>query len=196
MGPRPPGADQAAPQLTFDITSLALNFPRSGVAQLLGISRNTVTAHLGRVQDALGLNLQCPRGRAGLALALAVTDLPRPENRAVSEHGPLPSADGLLAAQAATHHTIRQNLWAWIEAGTDARQTARNLGISRATMRARLLAAEQLLAQPPDPPAPAPTTWSTHCASQTAPREQPQPLDCAPWPPAVTPAPMSVSPDR
>ncbi|GGV26528.1 DNA-binding protein [Streptomyces longisporoflavus] len=147
----------AAPRLTLDITSLALNFPRSGVARLLGISRNTVAAHLGRVQDALGLNLQDPRSRAELALALAVTDLPLPRGDAGA--GPPPSLDSLLATEAAatwahaflrpllpgTDDTVRRTLRAWVDAGTDARQTARNLGISRTTVRAHLLSAEQLL---------------------------------------------------
>ncbi|MEE1943397.1 helix-turn-helix domain-containing protein [Streptomyces sp. TRM 70361] len=150
---------RAAPRLTLDITSLALNFPRSGVARLLDISRNTVTAHLRRAQDALGLNLQDPRSRAELALALAITDLPLPDGNAAAEQVPTPSVDSLLSTEAAitwahaflqplqpgTDRTVHQTLRAWIEAGTDARRTAQNLGISRATVRAHLRTAEQLL---------------------------------------------------
>ncbi|MGQ4388506.1 helix-turn-helix domain-containing protein [Streptomyces sp. SAS_270] len=148
-----------APRLTLDITSLALNFPRSGVARLLDISRNTVTAHLTRAQDALGLNLQDPRSRAELALALAITDLPPPDNNAVTEHVPTPSVDSLLSTEAAitwahaflqplqpgTDRTVHQTLRAWIEAGTDAQRTAQTLGISRTTVRAHLRTAEQFL---------------------------------------------------
>ncbi|WP_238153866.1 helix-turn-helix domain-containing protein [Streptomyces xinghaiensis] len=149
----------AAPRLTLDITSLALHFPRSGVARLLDVSRNTVTAHLGRVQDALGLDLQDPRGRAQLALALAISDLPPPGGGAVAEPPPAPSLDGLLSTEAAvtwahaflqplrsgTDGALHRTLRAWVEAGTDAQRAARDLGISRTTVRARLRTAEQLL---------------------------------------------------
>jgi DNA-binding CsgD family transcriptional regulator len=157
-----------APRLTLDITSLALNFPRSGVARLLDVSRNTVTAHLTRVQDALGLNLQDPRSRADLALALAITDLPPPDGTAEAHHAPTPSADSLLSTEAAitwahaflqplqsgTDRTVHQTLRAWIEAGTDAQRTARNLGISRTTVRAHLRTAERLLRRSLQTPGP------------------------------------------
>jgi DNA-binding CsgD family transcriptional regulator len=159
---------RSAPRLTLDITSLALNFPRSGVARLLDVSRNTVTAHLRRVQDALGLDLQDPRSRAELALALAVTDLPIPDGNAAVEDAPTPSVDGLLSTEAAitwaqtflhplqtgTDRTVHQTLRAWIEAGTDAQRTARNLGISRTTVRAHLHTAEQLLKRSLQTPGP------------------------------------------
>ncbi|MCC3655022.1 helix-turn-helix domain-containing protein [Streptomyces sp. S07_1.15] len=150
---------RAAPRLTLDIVSLALHFPRSGVARLLDVSRNTVTAHLGRAQDALGLDLRDPRGRAELALALAISDLPPPDGGAVAEPPPAPSVDGLLSTEAAvtwahaflqplrsgTDGALHRTLRAWVEAGTDAQRTARDLGISRTTVRAHLRTAEQLL---------------------------------------------------
>nr|WP_158710969.1 helix-turn-helix domain-containing protein [Streptomyces albus] len=153
------GPIRAAPRLTLDITSLALHFPRSGVARLLDVSRNTVTAHLRRVQDALGLDLRDPRSRAELALALAISDLPPPEGNGVDERPPTPSLDALLSTEAAVtwaraflqplrsgaDHAVHRTLRAWIEAGTDAQRTARHLGISRATVRAHLRTAEQLL---------------------------------------------------
>ncbi|MFH9041461.1 helix-turn-helix domain-containing protein [Streptomyces sp. NPDC017966] len=148
-----------APRLTVDITSLALNFPRSGVARLLGVSRNTVTAHLTRVQDALGLDLRDPHSRADLALALAITGLPLPHGDTVAVPSPPPSTDRLLSTEAAitwahaflkplllgTDGTVHRTLRAWIEAGADAQRTARGLGISRTTVRAHLCTAEQLL---------------------------------------------------
>ncbi|MFJ6852972.1 helix-turn-helix domain-containing protein [Streptomyces sp. NPDC091271] len=157
-----------APRLTLDITSLALNFPRAGVARLLDISRNTVTAHLRRVQDALGLNLQDPRSRAELALALSVNDLPPPDGNAAAEHAPAPSVDSLLSTEAAitwahaflqplrpgTDRAVHQTLRAWIQADTDAQLTAHNLGISRTTVRAHLRAAEQLLKRSLQTPGP------------------------------------------
>ncbi|MFF9804914.1 helix-turn-helix domain-containing protein [Streptomyces coeruleorubidus] len=150
---------RALPRLTLDIISLSLHFPRSGVARLLDVSRNTVTAHLGRVQDALGIDLQDPRSRAELALALAITGLPLPDGNAVDKPLPMPSVDSLLSTEAAitwaraflqplrlgTDRTVYRTLRAWIEAGTDAQRTARNLGISRTTVRAHLRTAEQLL---------------------------------------------------
>lgn len=157
-----------APRLTLDITSLALNFPRSGVARLLDVGRNTVTAHLTRVQDALDLNLQDPRSRAELALALAITDLPLPDGNDIAEQEPTPSLDSLLSSEAAitwahallqplqlgTERTTHKTLRAWIEAGTDAQRTARNLGISRTTVRAHLRTAEQLLKRSLQAPGP------------------------------------------
>ena len=138
------------------------------MARLLDISRNTVTAHLRRAQDALGLNLQDPRSRAELALALAITDLPPPDNNAVAEPLPTPSVDSLLSTEAAitwahaflqplqpgTDRTVHQTLRAWIEAGTDAQRTAQNLGISRTTVRAHLRTAEQLLKRSLQTPGP------------------------------------------
>lgn len=157
-----------APRLTLDITSLALNFPRAGVARLLDISRNTVTTHLRRVQDALGLNLQDPRSRAELALALAVNDLPPPDGNAAAEHAPAPSVDSLLSTEAAitwahaflqplqpgTDRAVHRTLRAWIQADTDAQRTAHNLGISRTTVRAHLRAAERLLKRSLQTPGP------------------------------------------
>ncbi|MFF9484629.1 helix-turn-helix domain-containing protein [Streptomyces sp. NPDC014676] len=148
-----------APRLTVDITGLALNFPRSGVARLLDVSRNTVTAHLNQVQDALGLDLHDPHSRADLALALAITGPPSPDGDTVTVPSPPPSTDRLLSTEAAVtwahaflepllsgaDSTVRRTLRAWIEAGTDAQRTARDLGISRTTVRAHLRTAEQLL---------------------------------------------------
>ncbi|WP_406146249.1 helix-turn-helix domain-containing protein [Streptomyces sp. NBC_01012] len=168
---------RSAPRLTLDITSLFLHFPRSGVAQLLGVSRNTVTAHLRRVQDALDLDLRDPHCRAELALALAITDLPLSDSKAgnaVAKRKPTPapaatpSVDNLLSTEAAitwaraflqplllsADRTVHQTLRAWIEAGTDAQRTARNLDISRTTVRAHLRTAEQLLKRSLLPPSP------------------------------------------
>ncbi|MGC9381903.1 helix-turn-helix domain-containing protein [Streptomyces sp. MH13] len=159
---------RAAPQLTRDITSLALHFPRSGVARLLNISRNTVTAHLRRAQDALARDLDDPRSRAELALALAITDLLPPGDTTAAEHLPTPSVDSLLRTEAAitwahdflrplhigTALAVHQTLRTWIEAATDAQRTARNLGISRATVRSRLRTAEHLLKRSLLPPGP------------------------------------------
>ncbi|WP_165953643.1 helix-turn-helix domain-containing protein [Streptomyces sp. 8K308] len=66
----------AVPAGTVGVTRLALSFPRAGVARLLGISRNTVTARVGDVERALGLDLRDVGARAALALALAVGSPP------------------------------------------------------------------------------------------------------------------------
>ncbi|MBF8184553.1 helix-turn-helix domain-containing protein [Nonomuraea sp. K274] len=143
----------SAPRLTHDVARLALAFPRSGVARLLGISRNTVTSHLRQVEQALGLDLHRAHDRAELALALAVGDVPPP----VGEVTPVPSLDGLLTTEEAVgwaraflkplhdDRAVVETLRAWVEADTDAQRTARVLGISRATVRARLRTAERLL---------------------------------------------------
>ncbi|WP_202966167.1 helix-turn-helix domain-containing protein [Streptomonospora alba] len=145
------------PRLTVDITRLALTFPRLGVARLLGISRNTVTAHLRRVEDALDLDLHDVRVRAELALALAVTGLPPVGDDA----GRLPerSLDALLSTEEAAtwartflkpvenhaHRHLLPTLRAWVDAGTDAQRAARNLDVSRTTVRSHLRTAERLL---------------------------------------------------
>ncbi|MFJ2948420.1 helix-turn-helix domain-containing protein [Streptomyces sp. NPDC087226] len=148
-----------APRLTVDIAGLALHFPRAGVARLLDVSRNTVAAHLKQVQDILGLDLRDPHSRADLALALEVTGLPEPFGDTGAVPSPPPTTDCLLSTEAAvtwahafleplragTGGSVHQTLRAWIEAGADAQRTARDLGISRTTVRARLGTAEQLL---------------------------------------------------
>lgn len=138
------------------------------MARLLNVSRNTVTVHLRRAQDALARDLDDPRSRAELALALAVTDLLPPGGIAAAEQPPLPSMDSLLRTEAAitwahaffrplhlgTARTVHQTLRTWIEAATDAQRTARNLGISRATVRSHLRTAEHLLKRSLLPPGP------------------------------------------
>ncbi|WP_413099022.1 helix-turn-helix domain-containing protein [Streptomyces sp. Inha503] len=63
----------STPRATLDITRLAVTFPRSAVARLLDISRNTVSHHLGRVEATLGLDLGEVRTRAALDLAFCLT---------------------------------------------------------------------------------------------------------------------------
>ncbi|MBB4702355.1 helix-turn-helix domain-containing protein [Sphaerisporangium siamense] len=147
----------AAPRLTVDVLALVLQLPRSGVANLLGISRNTVTAHLRRAEEALGLDLDDVGCRATLSLALKITgpgsgDSPEPAAlpdfaRALRGQAAHQWAEGFL--QPLDKHTHRCDLHttlkAWIEAGIDAQETAHRLGISRNTVRAHLITAQHLL---------------------------------------------------
>lgn len=147
------------PRLTFEVTRLALSFPRSGVARLLGISRNTVTAHLRRVEEALGVDLRRVRHRADIALAMAISSLPDSAEDAPAGDPPAPTLEGLLSTDAAVtwaraflrplqdeeHRPVLATLRAWVEADADAQRTARALGISRTTVRSRLRTAERLL---------------------------------------------------
>lgn len=141
---------------TVEVTHLALQFHRGGVAQMLGISRNTVTAHVRRAEEALGLDLRDVRPRAALALAL---NIPDDEPGGPGEPG-LTLADVLHTddAPAEWAHTfleplrhdgsgrdLRGTLRAWIETNADAQETARRLGRSRATVREHLRVAETLL---------------------------------------------------
>ncbi|ONK14039.1 Sugar diacid utilization regulator [Streptomyces sp. MP131-18] len=148
-----------APKLTSDIVRLAVSVSRSGVARLLGISRNTVGTHIHRAETLLGLDLADVHARAALDLALTVNG-----------PGPVPAAGGAGAVSAPgldellnappvvawaadllrplgdrRGSDLLATLRAWIAAGTDARATGRALGISRNTVRARLRAAEALL---------------------------------------------------
>ncbi|MFD7117696.1 helix-turn-helix domain-containing protein [Streptomyces sp. NPDC059922] len=146
------------PGITLETTRLAMHFPRSGVAALLGISRNTVTAHLKRAEDALGVDLREVRSRATVALALAITSLHQDAEPGAG--GPAVSgvealfrtrtvaawAEGFLEPlDGAGHHRVRGTLRTWIETNTDAQRTARRLGISRTTVAAHLRTAERLL---------------------------------------------------
>lgn len=163
----------STPRVTLDITRLAVTFPRSAVARLLDISRNTVSHHLSRVEATLGLDLGDVRTRAALDLAFCLTG-GQPDGGFGPEGGfgsaggsgarggrPVPTLDELFRTEPAhawareflrplqdtrgrdLHTTLR----AWIDANTDAQRTARHLGLSRNTVRAHLRAAEHLLSR-------------------------------------------------
>ncbi|MFE2636557.1 helix-turn-helix domain-containing protein [Streptomyces scopuliridis] len=149
---------RSLPPLTLETTRLAMHFPRSGVAGLLGISRNTVTAHLKRAEDALGVDLREVRSRATVALALAITSLYQ-DAEPVAGGPAVPGAEALCHTRAAAtwaegflapldgagHRRVRTTLRTWIETNTDAQRTARRLGNSRTTVAAHLRTAERLL---------------------------------------------------
>ncbi|MFE9062471.1 helix-turn-helix domain-containing protein [Streptomyces violaceusniger] len=151
----------STPRATLDITRLAVTFPRSAVARLLDISRNTVSHHLGRVAATLGLDLGDVRTRAALDLAFCLAG-GQPDGGFGAERGrPEPTLDELFRTEPA-HAWAREflrplqstrgrdlytTLRAWIDANTDAQRTARHLGLSRNTVRAHLRAAEHLLSR-------------------------------------------------
>ncbi|MGW7514509.1 helix-turn-helix domain-containing protein [Streptomyces sp. NPDC054796] len=143
------------PTVTRDITRLLTAAPRSVVAGLLGLSRNTVTAHIRRAERALDMDLNDVRSRAALHLALAVTGAcaaPEP-----GEEQQPPALEDLLRTERAVawartflrplRDPRRRTLQAWIDANTDAQHAARRLGISRNTVRAHLHAAEAALSR-------------------------------------------------
>ncbi len=143
----------SVPKTSADITRLVMSLPRSGVARLLGLSRNTVAAHLGRAERALGLDLDDVRSRATVNLALAlsgscagtdVLERQRPPELSELLHAEavFAWADSLLRPLQTRH---RRTLQGWIDANADAQQAARHLDISRNTVRAHLLAAETAL---------------------------------------------------
>ncbi|MFF2847480.1 helix-turn-helix domain-containing protein [Streptomyces sp. NPDC058001] len=146
------------PQLTVDITRFAMDFHRSGVARLLGISRNTVTAHLRRAQAALGLDLRDVSSRATLTLALAVTSLHQ-DSEITDERQATPTLERVLDTHLAgawaqaflkplrdpPRQHVLTTLRTWITANTDAQQAALRLSISRTTVAAHLRTAERLL---------------------------------------------------
>ncbi|MFJ2675643.1 helix-turn-helix domain-containing protein [Streptomyces sp. NPDC087525] len=149
---------RSLPGVTLETTRLAMHFPRSGVAGLLGISRNTVTAHLKRAEDALGVDLREVRSRATVALALAITTLHQ-DAEPVAGGPAVPEVEALFHTQTVAawaegfleplddtaHHRVRTTLRTWIETNTDAQRTARRLGNSRTTVAAHLRTAERLL---------------------------------------------------
>ncbi|MFB7915695.1 helix-turn-helix domain-containing protein [Streptomyces sp. NPDC056061] len=136
-----------------DITRLAMSMPRSAVAQLLGLSRNTVSAHLKRTEVSLGLDLTDVRCRAAVNLALVLSSscsAPEP-----GHDQPFSTLDDLLLTERAAAWAAallrplqarhRRTLQAWIDANTDAQQAACSLGISRNTVRTHLRTAESVL---------------------------------------------------
>ncbi|MEV0321559.1 helix-turn-helix domain-containing protein [Streptomyces sp. NPDC050658] len=142
----------SAPKASADITRLAITMPRSGVARLLGLSRNTVTAHLRHAQQALGQDLADVRTRAAVHLALTLSGSregldPQPQQP--------PALDDLLSTEqaAAWARAIlrplqarhRRTLQAWIDANADAQEAAHRMDISRNTVRAHLRTAEAAL---------------------------------------------------
>ncbi|WP_307782098.1 helix-turn-helix domain-containing protein [Streptomyces sp. MBT65] len=145
------------PRHTVDVVRLAVTFPRTAVARLLQISRNTVAAYCRRAAETLALDLDDVHARATLDLALSLATLsPDP---AVRVPQVVPSLAELLRCAPATtwaesflrplgdarHHRLSVTLGAWIDANTDARQTAERLGMSRNTVRVHLRTAERLL---------------------------------------------------
>lgn len=143
----------SAPAVSADITRLAVNMPRSGVARLLGLSRNTVTAHLRRAGRALGHDLADVRSRATVHLALALSSSCAGSES--DERQPPPALDDLLSIEAAgawaqtllgpLEARHRRTLETWIDANTDAQQAAHRMDISRNTVRAHLRTAESVL---------------------------------------------------
>ncbi|MCX5343812.1 helix-turn-helix domain-containing protein [Streptomyces atratus] len=152
------GPMTALPELTTEITRLAMHFHRSGVARMLNVSRNTVTAHLGRAQSALGLDLRDVRCRATLALALGVAALHREVGLTPAQADP-PALEELLHTRPAAewgrtflaplrddrYHPVHHTLRTWIDTNADAQQAARRLGCSRTTVAAHLRTAERRL---------------------------------------------------
>ncbi|MFI0770172.1 helix-turn-helix domain-containing protein [Streptomyces sp. NPDC021218] len=151
----------STPRVTLDITRLAVTFPRSAVARLLDISRNTVSHHLGRVETTLGLDLGEVRTRAALDLAFCLAGGQPDGGFGTERERPEPTLDELFRTEPA-HAWAREflrplqttrgrdlyaTLRAWIDANTDAQRTARHLGLSRNTVRAHLRAAEHLLSR-------------------------------------------------
>lgn len=146
-----------APDLTMAVARLALLFPRSGVARLLGVSRNTVTAHVRRVEQALGMDLNSVGAQAALALALSIAspDHARaPDSATPPTLAPALRTEEVIAWATAflrplERHEHRLDLWAtlreWIASNTDAQRAARSLGISRGTVTAHLHTAQRLL---------------------------------------------------
>ncbi|RBM05487.1 helix-turn-helix domain-containing protein [Streptomyces sp. PT12] len=146
----------AAPKTTVDITRLAVSFHHTGVARVRGISRNTVAAHVRRVETLLGLDLRDVRSRAALNLALSLAD-PDPDDEGAADQRPHPTLDALLRTPAATAwaRAFLGPLWdvprahltarTWIEANTDAQRTAQRLSVNRNTVRSRLRTAERLI---------------------------------------------------
>ncbi|MFI1510803.1 helix-turn-helix domain-containing protein [Streptomyces sp. NPDC020597] len=145
-------------KITQDVTRLAVTFPRSAVARLLGISRTTVTAHCGRAERALRADLGDVRVRAALDLALALDALP-PEPGAEAAAPGAPSLAHLLSSEPAVdwatgflepldeaaHRDLHTTLRTWVCHNTDAQRAAEALSVSRNTVRARLRTAERLL---------------------------------------------------
>ncbi|MGI5466295.1 helix-turn-helix domain-containing protein [Streptomyces sp. CA-132043] len=144
-----------APKTSADITRLAMNMPRSAVAGLLGLSRNTVTAHVQRAERALGCDLADVRSRAAVHLAFALSSSCTDPDLETDDRGPSATLHDLLCTERAIAwaRTLlrplevrhQRTLQAWIDVNADAQRASHHLGISRNTVRAHLRAAEAAL---------------------------------------------------
>lgn len=139
------------PAISADITRLAIDLSRSGVARLLGLSRNTVAAHLRRAERALGQDLMDIQVRADVRLAHALTDF---GTGLSSSPDPPNLADLLINERAAGWaRTVlrplpdrqRRTLQTWVDTNADAQRAACRAGLSRNTVRAHLRTAEAAL---------------------------------------------------
>ncbi|MFC0601170.1 helix-turn-helix domain-containing protein [Streptomyces palmae] len=132
---------------------LALDFPATAAARILGVSRNTVRARTSRAGALLGLDLTEAADRATAHLALRTA-------RRLPAQGPAPTLDALLAATPvvswarallrgldADRRDLRSTLRAWIAANTHVETTADRLGVHVQTVREHLRSAERLLEQ-------------------------------------------------
>ncbi|KUJ67064.1 hypothetical protein ACZ90_31485 [Streptomyces albus subsp. albus] len=130
---------------------LALDFPATAAARILGVSRNTVRARVSRAGALLGLDLADAADRAIAHLALRAA--PK-----LSAHGPAPTLDVLLAAPPvvgwaramlgvldADRRDLRNTLRSWIDANTHVETTAYRLGVHVQTVREHLRSAERLM---------------------------------------------------
>ncbi|NBM19184.1 PucR family transcriptional regulator [Streptomyces sp. GC420] len=147
------------PRATVDIVRLSVTFPRSAVARLLGISRNTVTAHVKRAARALDLDLDRVRARSAVDLALSLAAPPSsPSGLDDGHRRPAAVLDQLLRTPQAvawaqallrpvrvSDRPLLTTVRGWIDADTDAQAAAQRLGISRNTVRSHLREAERLL---------------------------------------------------
>ncbi|WP_328307810.1 helix-turn-helix domain-containing protein [Streptomyces sp. NBC_00442] len=139
---------------------IALEFPYTQTARILGAHRNTVASRAARVAEVLGregrpLDLKDVRVRAVLHLALSLLRTWNPRNEAAPDLPSLPSilrsapartwAEGMLHPLRDASPSLSPTVRAWVRCNLHIDDTAESVGVGAATVRKRLRRTEALL---------------------------------------------------
>ncbi|GAA4973113.1 helix-turn-helix domain-containing protein [Streptomyces hyderabadensis] len=139
-------------------TRLGLEFTAVNAAKVLGVSRNTVRARMGRVESLLRTDFADLTARAAVHLALNVqVGLAEPPPGAGARAGAARLADLLSGPALRTWavellgrldpdgRDLRRTLRTWIAAGGNAERAAQRLGMHAQTVREHVRSAEPVL---------------------------------------------------
>ncbi|MCX5386649.1 helix-turn-helix domain-containing protein [Streptomyces sp. NBC_00083] len=139
---------------------IALDFPYTETARILGAHRNTVAARAARVAEVLGgegrpLDLKDVRVRTVLHLALSLFRTWNPRGGGVPDEPSLPSilrsapartwAEDLLHPLRGAAPSLAPTVRTWVRCNLHIDDTAEAVGVGAATVRKRLRQAEALL---------------------------------------------------
>ncbi|MBC2869871.1 helix-turn-helix domain-containing protein [Streptomyces mexicanus] len=133
-----------------------LSFKGTEAAKGLQIHRNTLRNRLDRAASLLGLDFDRLNDRVLVLLALNILALPAPEDDVADVQAPALAdlmagpevkewAQHRLRALQADHRDLLETVRVWLQRDLSVKETARALGLSASTVRARTARASQLL---------------------------------------------------